>query len=263
MTQGRETGSSSQSANREPIIASPRATSAGFVQTLLRALLARRLVVLVLLVFSVTCIGIGIRYLPDLHWIAEREESLRAQIESTPVASYVVGLLLYFGVSLIPGTYGKSIVFGWLFGFLGALFLVEIGLTAAALVSFLIGRFLVKHLLLRRWLIYLRWVNKRFAQDGAFYLLSLRMAHAPFTLINYGAGATSIPFSTFWWTTHVGILPATAVFTFAGSRIPSIRTVAEHGAWAIVDPMLIVALVAIAFLPMLVRPWLRKRLNAN
>ncbi len=219
---------------------------------------SRRLLFALALIVSVVAIGISVQYLPDLNWIVDREISLRKQIALAPVSSWIVGLVLYFGLSLLPGTAGKSIVFGWLFGFVAALILVEIGLTAAALLSFLLGRFVVKQIVHHRWQIRLRMISQRFDQDGAFFLLWLRLAHTPFTLVNYGAGATNIPLVTFWWTTHLGILPAAMVFTFLGSRIPNVRTVVEQGAWAIVDPPLLLVLTATALLPMFFSPLGRK-----
>ncbi len=238
-------------------------TPVGLGSAIRPARISRRFFFAMLLVILVATVGFGVRYLPDLNWIVEREDSLRSQISTAPIASFVVGLVLYIGLSLIPGTAGKSIVFGWLFGFVAALALVEIGLTAAAILSFLLGRYLVRHMLFRRWQIYLKWFSDRFAQDGAFYLLWLRMAHAPFTLVNYGAGATKIPLVTFWWTTHIGILPATLVFTFVGSRIPNLRAVVEQGGWAVVDPPLLIILTATAFLPVVFRPWLRRNLSGK
>ena len=140
---------------------------------------SRRLIFAITIVVVVGVIGIGAQYLPDLNWIVERENAFRNSIESTPMVSWLVGLLLYFGLSLLPGTAGKSIVFGWLFGFVAALILVEIGLTAAAVLSFLLGRFLLSQMLHRRWQIRLRMISQRFSQDGAFYLLWMRLAHAP------------------------------------------------------------------------------------
>lgn len=213
----------------------------------------RRLLFAILLLIAVLTAGYVVRYLPDLGWIAQREDMLRSKITSHPITCYILGLVVYTGLSLIPGTAGKSIVFGWFFGFVAAFLMVEIGLTAAAVLSFLVGRFVVRHLIDRRWQIYLRWLSKKFAREGAFYLIWLRMAHVPFTLVNYGAGATNIPLTTFWWTTHVGILPATVVYTFVGSRIPNIREVAAKGLWASVDPWLVVVLVVVAILPALFR----------
>ena len=258
MTQRLEHDSTSESNIAKGPIAVSENTPVGLCKRICSARISRRLLFALTLVIVVASVGFGIRYLPDLNWIVEREDSLRSRIATAPVVSFIVGLILYLALSLIPGTAGKSIVFGWLFGFVAALFIVEIGLTSAAILSFLLGRFLVRHMLQRRWQIHLKWISDRFAQDGAFYLLWLRMAHAPFTLVNYGAGATNIPLVTFWWTTHVGLLPATLVYTFVGSRIPNIRTVVEQGVWAIVDPPLLIILVAIAFLPVVIRPWLRK-----
>lgn len=219
---------------------------------------SRRLLFAIVLIVLVGGVGIGVRYLPDLNWIVDRENSLRTHIAFAPILSWFVGLFIYVGLSLIPGTAGKSIVFGWLFGFVSALFLVEIGLTAAAILSFLLGRFVVKRLVHRRWRIRLRMISQRFSEDGALFLLWLRLAHTPFTLVNYGAGATNIPLVTFWWTTHLGILPATLVFTFLGSRIPNIHAVVERGVWAIVDPQLLIVLAVTAFLPMLLSPWISR-----
>lgn len=221
----------------------------------------RRLIFLLMFVAFVMAVGLSVQYLPNLNWIVEREVSLRNQIAAAPIVSWFVGLLFYFGLSLLPGTAGKSIVCGWLFGFVAAVIIVEIGLTSAAVITFLIGRYFVKQMLHRRWQIRLRMISQRFDRDGAFYLLWLRLAHAPFTLVNYGAGATNIPLATFWWTTHLGILPATLVFTFLGSRIPNLRAVVEQGAWAIVDPPLLMVLFATAFLPVIFSPWVRKKAN--
>ena len=219
---------------------------------------SRRLLFALVIIALVGGVGIGVQYLPDLNWIVDRENSLRSQIANAPMLSWLVGLFIYLGVSLIPGTAGKSIVFGWLFGFVAAVILVEIGLTAAAVLSFLLGRFVVKQLIHSRWQMRLRVISQRFSQDGAFFLLWLRLAHTPFTLVNYGAGATNIPLVTFWWTTHLGILPATVVFTFLGSRIPSMHDVVEQGAWAIVDPPLLIVLAVTALLPLLLSPWIRR-----
>ncbi len=219
---------------------------------------SRRIVFAIVFLASLCGIGVGLRYLPDLSWVVERESSLRNQIATHPYMSWTVGLLVYVALSMLPGTAGKSIVFGWLFGFVAALIIVEIGLTGAAIISFLLGRFVVKRLLHLRWQVLLQAFSRRFEQDGAFYLLWLRLAHAPLTLVNYGAGATNVPLVTFWWTTHLGILPASLVYVFLGSRIPNLSVVIDKGAWAIVDPPLLVVLATTAFLPPLIRPWIAR-----
>jgi uncharacterized membrane protein YdjX (TVP38/TMEM64 family) len=216
-------------------------------------LISRRLVGLLLFLVFVTVIGLGIHYSPQWLWIVDNELKLREYVASNPIRSWCIGLVTYFAISLIPGTGGKSVVCGWLFGFWQALLIVELGLTSAAIVSFLIGRFFWSAAVNRKWEHRLLSIGRRYVHDGASYLLLLRLAHAPFTLVNYGSGAIKVRLYSFCWTTLLGILPGTIVFTFVGTRIPSLRIVAEQGVWSLIDLPLFAALLATAILPLILR----------
>ena len=144
--------------------------------------------------------------------------------------------------------------------------MAELGLTGAAIASFLVGRFFVREILFERWQVRLRMFSLRFARNGSTYLLMLRLAHAPLTLVNYGAGAIDIPIASFIWTTLIGVLPGTLVFTFAGARIPTLRIVAEQGLWSLVDMPLLAALLSTALVPWIARfiAWrMEKRMNSE
>lgn len=217
-------------------------------------MLSRRILFVACFILAVTMVGLGIRHAPNWQWIVDNEQQFREQVARRPVVFWCQGVLAYALLSLIPGTGGKSVVAGWLFGLWAAVAMVEIGLTAAAVITFLIARYFARELILRRTsMLKLRKFARRFRRQGAFYLLLLRLGHAPFTLVNYGAGVAQIPLRTFWWTTHVGILPGTLVFTFIGTRIPSLQAVAEEGVWSLLDPPLILALLATLLLPMILR----------
>ncbi len=221
----------------------------GAVGLVLRMYL-RRTIALLIFIALVAAIGVGEHYVPDWQWIVNHEQSLRDHVTRHPILSWCIGLLIYFAISLIPGTAGKSVVCGWLFGFWKAIAMVELGLTAAAVASFLCGRFLAPDAVKHKWRSRLRILSRHFTRDGAFYLLLLRLAHAPFTLVNYGAGALKLPLPAFCWTTLLGILPGSVVFTFAGTRVPSLKIVAERGIWSLFDLPLLAALVGIALLPL-------------
>ncbi len=214
-------------------------------------MLVRRLLFLIVFVLTIAAIGVAARYYPDWHWIVKQEQQFRERVTAAPVTSWCIGVSLYFVISLIPGTGGKSVIAGWLFGFWAALAMIELGLTAAAIVSFLLGRYAFGALVQSHWQHRLQFLARRMAGDGAFTLLMLRLAHAPFTLVNYGAGASSVPLGTFWWTTHVGILPGTVVFAFVGTQIPSLQAVADRGVWALVDWPLLAALLATFVFPLI------------
>lgn len=220
-------------------------------------MLSRRQLFLALFLLLVVAIGIGIRHLPTWSWIVQHEISLRETVRQNPWRSFGLGTLVYALVSLIPGTSGKSVLFGWLFGFWTALVIVEIGLTTAAVISFSFSRFAIRQMVQEKWQSRLQLLSARFESDGVFYLLLLRLAHAPFTFVNYSAGATRVPLTGFTWTTALGLLPGTAVFTFAGTRIPTLTSLAEHGVIELVDVPLILVLAATFVLPILLRYFIR------
>ena len=101
---------------------------------------------------------------------------------------------------------------------------------------------------------YLKPIQKRIDRDGAMYLLTLRLAHAPFSLMNYAVAAgTNVRFSTFWWTTQIGLLPGNVVFVYAGTRLPTLEELVVAGPIGLLDGPMIAALAGTVFLPWLVR----------
>jgi uncharacterized membrane protein YdjX (TVP38/TMEM64 family) len=179
----------------------------------------------------------------SLEEMADKESRIRDYISLNPWRSFVVGFGIYSGLALVPGTGGKAIVYGWLFGFWQAITIVTVGLTLAAMAIF------------SRYTIFLSLMNKHIEKEGVFYLLTLRMAHAPYSIVNPVSGASRVRTWTFFWTTVVGLLPANAIWVYVGIRLPSLRELASSGPDAFIDLPLIGALVACATLPLLIR-WL-------
>ena len=191
------------------------------------------------------------------HNLATHERELREWIRQNLPAAIGVGILVYTLISLVPATSGKAIVCGWLFGFWAGLLVALAGLTCAGIIVFTIIRFVfrdaVQAKLGRRLALWEKWVER----EGAWCLLTLRMAHVPFSLVNYLAAASRISLVTFVWTTVVGLLPGTVVFVWMGSRLPTIHELLEHGARELLDPWLWTALIAIALLPLSLRLFVR------
>ena len=194
----------------------------------------------------------------SLEELIEHELSLRAAINDRPWRSFGIGLGIYALVSLIPGTSGKSVVFGWLFGFWQGVVIIIFGLTAAATVNFYLSRFIFRDWIERRYEKFLAALNKHLAKEGAFYLITLRMAHFPFSIVNLASGASRVHVQTFCWTTALGLLPGTAVFAWVGVRLPSLDRLASHGAKSLLDPFLFAALAASAIFPIVFRWSIRK-----
>lgn len=214
----------------------------------------QRILASLVVVIVITTLGVIARRHTSLNAIVDQEMYLRELVQAHPLRSWLVGLCVYFGLSLIPGTSGKSVVFGWLYGFWPAVLMVDLALTIAALATFFVSRFLFREAIESHFGIHLNRFKNKLETSAGFYLLMLRLAHAPFSFVNYGSGATNIvPVKTFWWTTQLGLLPGTMVFVFAGTRIPALSTIVERGVLALLDVSLIAALVATFILPVFIR----------
>lgn len=195
--------------------------------------------------------------------IAEREDQLRAWIAARPWTAFAVGFSLYTLLSLIPGTPGKAVVWGWFYGFWLGLVIVNGALTIAAVGGFLFSRYLFLDYVEHRFENLARRLEDAWRRDGAFYLLTLRLMGSPYTLTNYAAGATGMQTRTFWWTTQLGLLPRAAVWVFVGAGLPSLRVVAENGVMSLVDPSLLLGVTLMAFLPIFIRYGLRYPLRRS
>lgn len=206
------------------------------------------------IVAIIVFLGLMAQQYTSLDWLVAKEANLRNLVQEHPYYSWLAGLLIYICLSLIPGLAGKSVIVGWLFGFWAAVLMIDLALTAAALVTFFASRFLFREAVDARFGIHLVHFRRKLESNAGFYLLMLRFLHAPFSFVNYAAGATNIvPAGTFWWTTQLGLVPSTMVFAFAGTRIPALSIIAERGVLSLLDQSLIAALVATAIMPIIIR----------
>ena len=220
--------------------------------------LTKRLTIMIVIVFVIGALGYLTQEVRSMQWLIDNESRMRDYVRDYPWQSWILGLGVYTAFSIVPGTSGKSVVWGWIFGFWPAVFIVDIGLSVAAVGSFVSSRFLFRDMVKSRFRELVTKLDHSLDHDGAFYLLVMRVAHVPFTFVNYGAGATSVSLGTFAWTTMLGLLPGTMIFVFVGTRIPTLEKLAKDGIWQLLDPLLISLLVATFVFPFLVRWAMRK-----
>ena len=210
-----------------------------------------RFAALAILTTLLAIAGLAASQSADLGWLVAREQSLRQSIAAHPLRSWLLGLAIYSVLSLVPGSAGKSVIYGWFFGWLPAVLIVNLSLTFAAVATFLASRFVLRDMIRSRYGHFLERLDNHLRRDTASYLLMLRLAHVPFTVVNYTLGAaTNTPLGTFWWTTQLGLLPSTMIFVFAGTRLPTLASVASGGVWAVLDPWLMAALAVTAVAPL-------------
>jgi uncharacterized membrane protein YdjX (TVP38/TMEM64 family) len=218
----------------------------------------RKLLAIGLLFVFLALVLFAFREYLTLDKLVAHEEQLRRMVANNPLVAVFVGSVLYVLLSLIPGTAGKSVVYGWLFGFWWAIIQVNVGLTIAALATFYFSRYLFRDAIQSRFGYRLYRLNNALRRDGPYFLLTLRLLHAPYTFVNYAMGTTPLRARTFWWASQVGMLPGNILFVLAGTQLPTLKRLAEDGVHSVFTPQVVIAFILLALLPLIARWGLRR-----
>ncbi|MCG6155925.1 TVP38/TMEM64 family protein [Rubinisphaera margarita] len=196
----------------------------------------------------------------SLKSLADREAEFRRFQQEQPVLIYASAFVIYVVITglSIPGAAVLTLAYGWFFGLLPGVLLVSFASTAGATLAFLLSRFLFHDAFQRRFGDRLAKFNDAWDRDGPFFLFTLRLIPTvPFFVINAVMGLTSITTLTFWWVSQVGMLPATFIYVYAGSSVPSLDVLAEEGVQAIFSPtqltQIVIAFVLLGAFPLVVR----------
>ena len=172
----------------------------------------------------------------NLDFLAEQEARLKTYYESNPLIVYLLAFGIYVIVTglSIPGATILSLLYAWFFGFSRGLVLVSFASTAGATLAFLLSRYLFRDWIQQNFGARLRVINAAFEREGNFYLFLMRLIPAfPFFVVNAVMGLTKIKATTFWWVSQLGMLAGTAIYVYAGSRIPDLMTLKEEGVKAV------------------------------
>ncbi len=207
---------------------------------------------------AVGTLAVVYRNLLTIDRLIAEEENVRNLLADHPVVGFLVGFAVYGAVCFVPGTTGKSLIVGWLFGFWQALVQVNVALTIVAMLTFWLSRYVLRDAVRSRAGARLTRIDEAIQREGAYYLFALRVLHGPYSVINYVMGSTSLRSSSFWWATQLGMLPGNIVFVYTGSQLPSIKQLAEEGLVSMITPGIIVAFVAVSVVPLLMRSVVRR-----
>ena len=202
--------------------------------------------------------------------LAASESQLRRFQAQHPIAVYGIAFAVYVGVTglSLPGAAGLTLVYGWYFGLVRGIILVSFASTTGATVAFLLSRYLFRDAVLKRFGDKLSGFNEALRREGPFYLFALRLIPAvPFFVINLVMGLTPIRVVTYWWVSQLGMLAGTAVYVYAGSRVPSLEKLADEGVRAVFTPtqltQIILAFVLLGVFPLVVRFIMKKLRHKN
>ena len=197
--------------------------------------------------------------------LAASESQLRQFQVEHPILVYGIAFAVYVAVTglSLPGAAGLTLVYGWYFGLVRGVILVSFASTTGATVAFLLSRYLFRDAVLKRFGDKLSGFNDALRREGPFYLFALRLIPAvPFFVINLVMGLTPIRVITYWWVSQLGMLAGTAVYVYAGSRVPSLEKLADGGVGAVFTPtqltQIILAFVLLGVFPLVVRFIMKK-----
>lgn len=201
------------------------------------------------------------------YWAGDAGDWLFAQIKShqVQVAAFVEREPLLAGVAYaalfvaatslsVPVATVLTIGAGAVFGFVEAFVLTLLAGATGATLAMLLARYGFRDLVEARWPAWAGRINRGIERDGAFYLLSLRMAPMPpFFVLNAVMGLTRMPARQFFLVTLVGVAPLDAVFVNAGHVLGKLDRPEDA-----LDPQLVGALALIGIAPLALRAGLRR-----
>jgi len=168
------------------------------------------------------------------------------------------GLLIYFlvtgalmGISFLP-TYSCAILAGWAFGFAVGWPLAMVTITAASLLAYAIGRWVARDRVLQviqdkpAWNAIYCALLARKSGKALLVVTLLRVPPAsPFALANFVLAATRVSLVDYTIGTLIGIIPRTALATFAAAGLEQLRFKNVSETWTVVAGIVATIIVCV------------------
>ena len=187
----------------------------------------------------------------NLEFLKEQQAVMDALYDREPLMTTVSFFLLYVvitGLSL-PGATILALASGAIFGLLRGTVIASFASTIGATLAFLFSRYLFRETIQRWYAGGLTAINRGIAEEGAFYLFTLRLVPVfPYFIINLVMGLTPIKALTFFLVSQAGMLAGTIVCVNAGTQLAKIEQVKD-----IASPELILSLVLLGMFPLLAK----------
>lgn len=158
----------------------------------------------------------------------------RESLHQYVVDHYVYSVLQFIGSYIVVAAFSfpavslLTLLGGFLFGTLRGACYTNIGATIGATIAFLSYRYLfgawVREHYGHRLLVF----NNEIAHYGAWYLVVIRLiAIIPFFVANALASMAPISIQTFIWTTSLGIIPTSLIYSFAGKQLETMTSMRD------------------------------------
>ena len=214
--------------------------------------------------FVILGIIIATRFSSITEWMSLTQlKAHRGYLQQVVSEHYLLSVICYISLYItavafsIPVGVLLTLAGGFLFGVIAGVFYTNIGATLGATIAFLLVRYLIGETIQKKYGVQLAQFNRAMKLYGKNYLLVIRLiAVIPFFLVNILVGLTNLSLWTFIWTTAIGILPGSLVYTFAGQQLNEIESLRDIFSFNILLAFFFLALLAL--LPVIVtylRQW--------
>lgn len=183
----------------------------------------------------------------SFEFVQSQQTALQSYVAShfwLSVGIYFAGYVLITGLS-IPGAAILTLLGGALFGVIQGSIIISFASTIGACFAFLIARYVARNAIETRFSNTINAINRGVAQDGIYYLLSLRLIPIfPFFVVNLVMGLTQMPLKRYYWVSQLGMLPATIIYVNAGTQLASLTSTAD-----ILSAPLLISLALLGIFP--------------
>lgn len=213
--------------------------SPGLRRTLLLTLLALGAAALALFLLS---------NLVTLEQLKQNRADLLALLDRWPVSFTAIYFIAFAIIAAFsPGTSLFKVAAGAVFGFSMGVGLSLVACLCAAMIGFATSRYLARGWAERRFAQRVDLINRGVAREGVVFLLALRLNPlVPFVLINFMTGLTRMKFWKFSLTSLFGLIPATLVYTNAGTALASIQSPSDIVSVRLLGSLLLLSLMPLA-----------------
>ena len=199
-------------------------------------------------------LGASLFYFPghgdslSLNWLKENQGSLDAfyRANDLTVMAGFIALFLVIGLFLLPGATLLSVFSGAVFGLPLGPVLVSVGSTLGAMLAFFVARYILRDWVGERFGDGLKPIHEGLCENDIHYVLGLRLIPLfPFFLVNIAMGVSQISWKVFMVGTLLGKLPATWVYTNAGSHLASLQSLSDITSPSVLGAFTMLGLLAL------------------
>ena len=168
----------------------------------------------------------------------------------------VIGYLVIYQLAVavsIPGAVYLTLLGGFLFGILAGTVYTVIGATLGSVWLFLAVNTALGNFFAHRSQKWIHKMRQGFVDNAFNYLLVLRLVPIfPFWVVNIVPALLGVSLKIFFWTTLIGIIPGSLVYTMLGNGLGHILDVGQTPQLTIIfKPFILIPLLALALLSLL------------